>query len=93
MAGKYFDRQEWAALSCLAFGLAWGQVGAGLLDAAENGFLLYILHAVNGTRPIEQPWPALAACCAYFKFALIGCGICCVLTAVIFSFTTRQGAR
>jgi len=60
-------RSRWAAPGAL---LAWGQLAAGGLDAIENLALLRVL----GGSPNET-WPALAAACAWPKFALVAAGL------------------
>jgi hypothetical protein len=56
-------------LAALGIWLAWGQLAAGGLDALENFALLQVLVGSEG-----EGWPALAAACAWPKFALVGAG-------------------
>jgi hypothetical protein len=50
--------------------LAWGQLAAGALDGIEN---LALLRVLGGSA--HAAWPALAAACAWPKFALVAAGI------------------
>jgi len=67
--------------------LAWGQLAAGGLDAVENLALLRVL----GGSP-EDAWPALAAACAWPKFALVAAGLL-YLAASAVSRLTEAAAR
>jgi hypothetical protein len=71
----------------LATWLAWGQLAAGALDAIENLALLRVL----GGNPSDA-WPALAAACAWLKFALVGAGLA-YLSASAALFLRRREAR
>jgi hypothetical protein len=64
--------------------LAWGALGAALMDAIENGALLLILGGDTG-----QPIPAIATGCAAVKFALAGASSA---YALICWLVTRRGA-
>ena len=50
--------------------LAWGQLAAAVLDAAEN---LALIQLLLGSR--EPHWPALAWWCALPKFVLVAAGL------------------
>jgi len=65
------DRQQLrgSKLAGVGAALAWGQLAAGGLDALENLALLRVLGAGAPTG-----WPALAAACAWPKFALVTAG-------------------
>jgi hypothetical protein len=69
-------RRAGSRLSTLAALVAWGQLAAGGLDAIENLALLRVLE--EGAA--SAGWPALAAACAWPKFALVGAGLGQVLT-------------
>lgn len=56
--------------------LAWGQLGAGVLDIFENLALVRMLLGA-----VSAPWPQFASVCAYTKFTLIAAGILYSLTA------------
>ncbi len=58
--------------------LAWAQMGAGLLDVAENIALVRML--LNG---VSSPWPQIASICAFSKFVLLGTGILYSLVALV----------
>lgn len=64
--------------------LAWGQLVAGGLDTIENLALLRVLGGAAGNA-----WPALAAACAWPKFALVGAG----LMYLVCSAALRLGRR
>jgi len=56
--------------------LAWGQLAAGALDAVEN---LALLRVLGGSS--ADAWPALAAACAWPKFALVAAGLVYLATS------------
>ncbi len=65
-----------SVLAGLGAALAWGQLAAGGLDAIENFALLRVLSGASLDR-----WPAVAAACAWPKFALVAAGLIYVLAA------------
>ncbi len=68
------------AAARLATWLAWAQVLAATLDAAENWALIRWLL---GSR--SAFWPPVAAWCATVKFALVGLGLAFVLCGAVMS--------
>lgn len=66
--------------------LAWGQLAAGGLDAIENLALLRLLGGAPGTA-----WPALAAACAWPKFALVGAGLAYLAGSAALRLWRREG--
>lgn len=62
--------QRMKTFSLLGAPLAWGQLCAALLDAAENVSLIQILLGAEG-----EIWPALAFWCAIPKFLLVAIGL------------------
>jgi len=58
--------------------LAWGQLAAGGLDALEN---LALLRVLGGSS--QDGWPALAAACAWPKFALVIAGLLYLATSAV----------
>jgi hypothetical protein len=56
--------------------LAWGLLAAGGLDAIEN---LALLRVLGGSS--ADAWPALAAACAWPKFALVAAGLVYLATS------------
>jgi hypothetical protein len=56
--------------------LAWGQLGAGGLDAAENYALIQVLLGEQA-----EFWPMLARLCAIPKFVIVALGLLFVLVA------------
>jgi hypothetical protein len=67
-AGEALGRSGRRAAASAAPILAWGQLGAGALDAIENSALLAILAGHDGRLP------ALARGCASAKFGLLALG-------------------
>lgn len=61
----------------LGYGLAWGQLAAGLFDAVENAGLIALLFGST-----SDSWAAVAWWCALFKFMLVGMGIIFILVGV-----------
>jgi hypothetical protein len=72
------------SLADLGRWLAWGQWGAALLDAAENGALFVLL-----VGPVASPWPQVAWACATVKFALILVGLVYVGVATLLAALRR----
>ncbi len=66
--------------------LAWGQIGAALLDAVENFALIRLLLGSD-----NAVWPTLAWGCAAVKFALVGAGLAYVLLGLPFVLVRRRG--
>ncbi len=73
------------AAARLATWLAWAQVLAATLDAAENWALIRWLL---GSR--SAFWPPVAAWCATVKFALVGLGLAFVLGGAGMLLVRRQ---
>ena len=67
--------------------LAWGQLAAGALDAIEN---LALLRVLGGSS--AGVWPALAAACAWPKFALVAAGIGYLVSYAFCRLRTRRNA-
>jgi hypothetical protein len=67
--------------------LAWGQVGAGLLDSLENYALIRVLL---GTELAH--WPVVARWCAIPKFLLVALGLVFILLAAVLVVTKRRTA-
>jgi hypothetical protein len=65
--------------------LAWGQIGAGLLDALENYALIRILLGSE-----RAYWPVVARWCAIPKFLIVSAGIIYILWAVILKVTNKN---
>jgi len=65
--------------------LAWGQIGAALLDAVENFALIRLLLGSD-----NAVWPTLAWGCAAVKFALVGAGLAAVLLGLPFALLRRR---
>lgn len=59
--------------------LAWGQIGAALLDAIENYALIRFL--LFGAE--SELWPAVAFWCATLKFALVVPGVLYILLGAV----------
>jgi hypothetical protein len=59
-----------AFLSVLGVALAWGQIGAALLDGVENYALIQVLLGSQ-----REVWPAIAQWCALPKFLLVAAGL------------------
>jgi hypothetical protein len=66
--------------------LAWGQVGAALLDAVENFALIRLLLGSD-----DALWPTLAWGCAALKFALVGVGLATVLVGLPLALIRKRG--
>ena len=66
--------------------LAWGQIGAAVLDAVENFALIRLLLGSD-----NAVWPTLAWGCAAVKFALVGAGLAYVLLGLPFALVRRRG--
>jgi len=75
-------RSGWAAPGAL---LAWGQLAAGGLDALEN---LALLRVLGGSS--DDAWPALAAACAWPKFALVAAGLVYLATSAFLRLRGRE---
>ncbi len=67
--------------------LAWGQVGAGLLDALENYALIRVL--LGSARAY---WPAVARWCAIPKFLLVALGLIFILLTAVLGATKSRNA-
>ncbi len=67
--------------------LAWGQVGAGLLDALENYALIRVL--LGSARDY---WPAVARGCAIPKFLLAALGLIFILLTTVLWVTKSRNA-
>jgi hypothetical protein len=65
-------------LAYLGAVLAWGQVGAALLDALENYALIHILLGSE-----QEMWALIARWSALPKFAIVFCGIFYVLLGAV----------
>lgn len=65
------------ASPAVGYGLAWGQLAAGLFDAIENAGLIALLFGSTSNN-----WAAVVWWCAIFKFALVGMGIIFILVGV-----------
>ncbi len=67
--------------------LAWGQVGAGLLDALENYALIRVL--LGSARDY---WPVVARWCAIPKFLLVALGLIFILLTAVLGVTNSRNA-
>jgi hypothetical protein len=65
--------------------LAWGQIGAALLDAVENVASIRLLLGSD-----NAVWPPLAWGCAAVKFALVAAGLATVLLGLLFALVRRR---
>jgi hypothetical protein len=74
-------RRGRSRLMRLGYGLAWGQLVAGLADAVEDAALLLILGGDT-----VQPLPALAAVAAGLKFTLVGLALVYALAVLCVRF-------
>ena len=80
------ERAAGSRLAATGAALAWGQLAAGGFDAIENLALLRVL----GASP-PGPWPALAAACAWPKFALVAAGLLYVISCgLVWRFRARR---
>ncbi len=79
-------RARW--LAALGVILAWGQIAAALLDAAENVALTTMLFGA-----VADPWPAVALGCAAVKFLLIVGGLLYAAAGSLLLLTGRAGVR
>ena len=61
--------------------LAWGQLGAAILDYAENAAIWMMVKGPGG--PVVEPWPWIAKWCALPKFGLLLVAILCILAGVV----------
>jgi hypothetical protein len=84
------DRQRalGSKLAGVGAALAWGQLAAGGLDALEN---LALLRTLAAGAP--EGWPALAAACAWPKFALVGVGLAYAVAVWLGERLRTRGAR
>jgi hypothetical protein len=64
------ERAAGSRLAAPGAALAWAQLAAGGLDAVEN---LALLRVLAGSA--SGAWPALAAACAWPKFAIVAAGL------------------
>ena len=79
------ERAAGSRLAAIGAALAWGQLAAGGFDAIENLALLRVLGAST-----PGAWPALAAACAWPKFALVAAGLLYVISSgVLWRFRAR----
>jgi len=85
-------RDKRLPLSSLGAPLAWGMAGAGLLDILENIGLGWML-----LRQVADPWPAVSAGSAIFKFALVAAAllylIYSIIAQLIAGISNRQSGR
>ncbi len=68
--------------------LAWGQIGAALLDVVENYALILILLGTG-----QEIWPVVAKWCALPKFLLVATGIVYVLGGAVISALVKPFAE
>lgn len=70
---------RWMAVASLAGAvLAWGVVGAGILDMLENYALIQVLLGSQ-----QEVWPLVARWCAIPKFVIVAAGLGYVLIGAI----------
>jgi len=67
--------------------LAWGQIGAGLLDALENYALIRVLLG-----SALDYWPAVARWCAIPKFLLVALGLIFILLTAVLRVSKSRNA-
>jgi hypothetical protein len=82
------ERARGSRLANAGAALAWGLLLAGVLDAIEN---LALVRTLNAAEP--GLWPALAAACAWPKFALVAAGLLYVAASVLNSHYRSRYAR
>jgi hypothetical protein len=70
--------QRMIMFSLLGVPLAWGQLCAALLDAAENISLIQVLLGSESVL-----WPALAFWCAIPKFLIVAAGLIYIVVSVV----------
>jgi hypothetical protein len=58
--------------------LAWGQLGAAVLDCSENAAMWVMLQG-----PVVAPWPQLAKWSAVPKFCLVILALLCILSGFV----------
>jgi hypothetical protein len=85
LARSLADRSRF--LHSIGMFLAWGQLGAGLLDSLENYALIRVLL---GTE--LDYWPAVAHWCAIPKFVLVALGLIFILLAAVLGLMKRRNA-
>lgn len=78
LVGKSLSKEKASLAGCLGVGLGWGQLVAGVLDAAENYALIRVLLGSVG-----ELWPALARLCAIPKFLLVGIGLVYIVVGAV----------
>ena len=81
------ERATRSRLAAAGAVLAWGQLAAGGFDAIENLALLRVLGAST-----PGAWPALAAACAWPKFALVVAGLLYVISSWLLRRFRAPGA-
>ena len=65
--------------------LAWGQIGAALLDSVENYALIRVLLGSE-----QELWPMTALWCAVPKFAIVALGLVYIIIGVVV-FVVEKG--
>jgi hypothetical protein len=81
-------RRRGSRLAAPAALVAWAQLAAGGLDALENLALLRVL----GDAAASGAWPALAAACAWPKFALVAAGFVQLGATALGALRARRAA-
>ena len=76
--------QRVGLLSLLGVLLAWGQIGAALLDSVENYALIRVLLGSEG-----EIWPAVAQWCAMPKFLIVAAGLVYVIIGAVMVVTVK----
>ncbi len=77
LAARGLSRQM-KSFSLLGAPLAWGQLGAALLDVFEN---MGLIHVLLGNE--SEIWPTLAFWCAIPKFLIVAAGLLYLVVSVL----------
>ncbi len=77
--------ERFSVLSMVGVILAWGQIGASVLDAVENYGLIRVLLGSN-----QEIWPQVARMCAGPKFIIVALGLVYILVGALISIIIKK---